>query len=103
VAVAECCIWGGRGARVTLPDTGVSPSHALFGEGPGRVVASCASDAYAQVEALAREAGVLIARLGAIGGDGCELRVATATARASVSSFRDAYENGLPSALSAGA
>ncbi len=102
VALAECCIWGGRGARVTLPDTGVSPSQALFSEGPGRVVASCAPDAYAGIEALAREAGVPITRLGVTGGDACELHAASAMARASVSSLRDAYEGGLPAALTEG-
>jgi len=88
--------------QVTLPDTGVSPSQALFGEGPGRVVASCAPNAYTEIESLACGAAVPLVRLGATGGDACELRVATVTARTSVSSLRDAYEGGLPTALSIG-
>jgi phosphoribosylformylglycinamidine synthase II len=101
VALAECSIWSGRGARITLPDADPSPSLALFGEGSGRVIASCAPTVYARVEVAAREAGVPLARLGAVGGDTLYLTSATATAtvRLPVSSLRDAYEGGLPAAL----
>ena len=50
VAVAEMCIWGGRGARLRLP-VGDSPAVALFGESPSRIVCEVLAAARAGVRA----------------------------------------------------
>jgi phosphoribosylformylglycinamidine synthase len=68
VALAECVITGGRGAKVALPAaTAVAPG-ALFGEDPSRVVVSCEPGKVAQVRALAEQYGVPCVALGSVGG-----------------------------------
>jgi phosphoribosylformylglycinamidine synthase subunit PurL len=60
VALAECCIAGGRGAAI---DFGAPADEALlFGEGPGAFVVSGPRDALARFGAAAKF-------LGTIGGD----------------------------------
>jgi phosphoribosylformylglycinamidine synthase len=63
VALAECCIAGGRGAEVRLE----GGEDALFGEGPGAFVVSGPHDAFTAFGAAARIVGM-------VGGD--ELRIA---------------------------
>jgi phosphoribosylformylglycinamidine synthase len=53
VALAECCIAGGRGARVELDED----EAALFGEGPGAFVVSGPASAFAAFGAAARVIG----------------------------------------------
>jgi phosphoribosylformylglycinamidine synthase len=65
VALAECCIAGGRGAEVSID----AAEHALFGEGPGAFVVSGAPDAFAAF-------GAAVTVIGVVGGD--ELRIAGA-------------------------
>ena len=66
-ALAECCIEGGLGARVSLsgPDTPDPSEAALFGEGPGGVIVAGPREV---VEAL--EGAVVI---GEVGGDSLEI------------------------------
>jgi phosphoribosylformylglycinamidine synthase subunit PurL len=40
VALAECCVAGGRGAEIALRPDGSSPAEVLFGEGIGRIIIS---------------------------------------------------------------
>jgi phosphoribosylformylglycinamidine synthase len=85
VALAECCIEGGLGARIELP---VADDVALFGEGPGGVVVSGPPSA---VRALAG------ARLiGEVTGD--QLQIVGAAA-IPVARLRDVYEGAIPAAL----
>jgi phosphoribosylformylglycinamidine synthase subunit PurL len=85
VAIAECCIEGGRGARIELPSTPAEVG--LFGEGPGGVVIAGPSQAVAAVPG---------ARLiGAVGGDDLEVVGALALP---VGRLRDAYEGAIPRA-----
>jgi phosphoribosylformylglycinamidine synthase len=84
-AVAECCIEGGVGARVTLDD---AAEAALFGEGPGGVIVAGPRD---QVESL--DGAVVI---GDVGGDVLEIDGALTVP---VAELRAAYEGALPSAF----
>ena len=85
VALAECCIEGGVGARLTLPSTDES---ALFGEGPGGAVIAGPPEAVREVPG---------ARLiGEVGGDALEIAGAV---RVSIAALRDAYEGAIPAAF----
>ena len=83
-ALAECCIEGGLGARVSL-DEG---DAALFGEGPGGVIVAGPREA---VEAL--EAAVVI---GEVGGEALEIEGALSVP---VTELRACYEGAIPAAL----
>jgi phosphoribosylformylglycinamidine (FGAM) synthase-like enzyme len=66
VALAECCLAGGRGATVVLPDVEADPLTHLFGEGVGRFVVSGAPAAIAGL-------GELATPIATVGGDALEL------------------------------
>jgi phosphoribosylformylglycinamidine synthase II len=84
VALAECCIEGGLGARV---DGLGSDEAALFGEGPGGVVVA------GPPEAVAAIPGARV--IGEVGGDSLEL----AGASISVERLREAYDGAIPAAF----
>jgi phosphoribosylformylglycinamidine synthase len=69
-ALAECCLRGGRGARVRLVG---DPFLALFAESAGRALLSVRTDRLATVETLAAAHGVPLQVLGAVGGASLEL------------------------------
>ena len=87
VALAECCIEGGVGARLELADL---DEHRLFGEGPGGVVIA------GPQEAVRRVPGAVV--IGSVAGD--SLNVGNAIA-VSVDELRDAYESAIPAAFAA--
>jgi phosphoribosylformylglycinamidine synthase II len=110
VALAECCIASGveggaltaapppfLGAAVRLPASALRPDVALFGEGPSRVVVTCAPDA---ADALAELAsGLPFAALGTVGGDRLQIAVqGSATIDLPVAELRRAFES-LPQRL----
>jgi phosphoribosylformylglycinamidine synthase subunit PurL len=66
VALAECCLRGQAGARVSLPG---DPFTMLFSESPARVVAEVAPGAAATLAALCQRHGVPLTDLGTVGGD----------------------------------
>ncbi len=76
VALAECCLAGGLGARVELPavDGGEPAAVALFGEGPGGFLLS-------GKEASLRQLGerVPVRLIGVVGGERLEARAGEAT------------------------
>jgi phosphoribosylformylglycinamidine synthase len=85
-ALAECCIAGGMGARVTL-----EPGEAaLFGEGPGGVIVAGPRDV---VESL--EGAVVI---GEVGGESLEIEGALTVP---LTELRTAYEDAIPAAFAA--
>ena len=84
VALAECCIEGGLGARIALDDAGET---ALFGEGAGGVVIAGPPEAVAAVPGART--------IGSVGGDALEL----AGTRMAVAALRDAYEGAIPAAF----
>jgi phosphoribosylformylglycinamidine synthase II len=90
VALAECCIAGGLGARVELPD--------LFGEGAGGVIVSGSSDAIQRLSEIASEHGFL--RLGEVGGDRLVATASTATLSVPVVDLATAFETGIPAKFS---
>jgi phosphoribosylformylglycinamidine synthase subunit PurL len=73
VALAESAIAGGIGFTVAVPvSDGLPPHIALFSESASRAVVSAREGREADVERLAAEAGVPIARLGFTGGQALE-------------------------------
>ncbi len=113
VALAEMCIWGGRGAQLRL-GVGDSPAVALFGESPSRLVSEVLPRHVPAFELLARQYGVDTETLGVIGGHrlvielGGEGATGAAEERGSriadalevaVDDLRHAWEHGLPRAL----
>jgi phosphoribosylformylglycinamidine synthase len=90
VALAECCIAGGIGARVELPD--------LFGEGPGGVVVSGPLASIHKLEEMAAESGFL--RLGEVGGDRLAATGPAATLSVPVVDLATAFETGIPAKFS---
>jgi phosphoribosylformylglycinamidine synthase subunit PurL len=87
VALAECCIEGGIGARVALPS---DDDTALFGEAPGGVVVAGPRDAVDQVP------GAQV--IGEVGSDALEI---VGALRVPVAELRDAYEGAIPAAFAA--
>jgi phosphoribosylformylglycinamidine synthase len=113
VAVAEMCIWGGRGATLRLP-VGDSPAVALFGESPSRLVVEVAPRHAPAFELLARRHGLHVEAIGTTGGArlwiGLAGEGATGAAEergsrvadaldVAVADLRHAWEHGLPRAL----
>jgi len=68
VALAEAAMWSGLGARVRLPISS-SPAVDLFGESPSRLILSATHRHAPAVELLARQHGLAIETIGAVGGD----------------------------------
>jgi phosphoribosylformylglycinamidine synthase II len=84
-ALAECCIEGGIGARIALPDASDS---ALFGEGSGAVLIAGPPDAVAAVP------GTRV--IGQAGGPALEIEAALTLP---VADLRAAYEGAIPAAF----
>jgi phosphoribosylformylglycinamidine synthase subunit PurL len=85
-ALAECCIAGDLGARVSLE----AGDLALFGEGPGGVIVAGPREA---VEALE---GAIV--LGEVGGDSLEVE---GVLRVPLGELRTTHEDSIPSAFAA--
>ncbi len=113
VALAEMCIWGGRGARLRLP-VGDSPAVALFGESPSRILCEVLPAHAGIFEQLAVSYRLPVASLGTTGGDRFQIDLAgegatgAAEERGSriadaidvpVADLRHAWEHGLSRAL----
>jgi phosphoribosylformylglycinamidine synthase subunit PurL len=67
VAIAESCIAGRVGAKITLPDR-VS-AETLFGEAPSRVVVTVSEEQSAAARQRLEAAGIPVAELGDVRGD----------------------------------
>ena len=113
VALAECAIWSGLGARLRLL-VGGSPAVELFGESPSRLVLTTRPRHAPALGLLARQHGLPVEDLGVVGGDrlvidlagqgatgaaeGRGSRVADAVDVA-LADLAHAWEHGLPRAL----
>ena len=98
VALAECCLAGDTGLDAADVHLGGRLDAALFGEAQSRfVVAVRDGETRDALEALAEEAGVMVAHLGTARGD----RLQLGPVDASIEALREAYEGGLPRALGA--
>jgi phosphoribosylformylglycinamidine synthase len=81
VTLAECCFDTGLGADVDVPavDAAVTPfadTATLFGESASRAVVSVDNGRTAELEALAKEAGVPVAVIGRVGGSRIHVAIA---------------------------
>ena len=81
VTLAECCFDTGLGADVDVPavDAAVTPfadTGTLFGESASRAVVSVDNGRTAELEALAKEAGVPVAVIGRVGGSRIHVAIA---------------------------
>ena len=80
VTLAECCFGSTMGATADIPEVAVAAGHgdvaALFGESASRVLVSVDAGRTAEVQALARDAGVPAAVIGRVGGDRIRIAVA---------------------------
>jgi phosphoribosylformylglycinamidine synthase len=113
VALAECSMWGGIGAKVRIALV-ASPAVALFGESPSRIVVSCKAGHAPALELLARQFGLPVESIGSVGGDSLVIestgagpmgaaeergsRVADAL-EVPLADLRHAWDYGLPRAL----
>jgi phosphoribosylformylglycinamidine (FGAM) synthase-like enzyme len=89
VAIAECCIEGGLGARIELPPSADEATH--FGEGPGGVVVA------GPPEAVAAVPGAQV--IGSVGGSDLAIEGALSLP---LGRLREAYEGAIPSAYLGG-
>ena len=74
VAVAECAIWGGLGADLTVA-VALAPAVALFGESPTRAVVTISAERWNELARLASGMRVACRRLGTVGGDRLRIRL----------------------------
>jgi phosphoribosylformylglycinamidine synthase len=79
VALAECAIWSGLGATVRLAHVG-SPAVGLYGESPSRLVVTSRPAHAAALVLLARQHGLPVEPIGAVGGDRLVIEATSATA-----------------------
>jgi phosphoribosylformylglycinamidine synthase len=89
VALAEAC--AATGAAVRIPFAWPK-DRVLFGEEPGRVLVSLPVTRFPALEALARERGAPMVRLGAVGGDQLEAQAALSVALEELLAARAAGE-----------
>jgi phosphoribosylformylglycinamidine synthase II len=92
VALAECCIAGGLGARVDVTGLGADAELLLFGEGPGGVVLAGPRDA------LERLPGATV--IGEVAGDQLEFASPAGSLRIEVERAREVYERTIPDLMS---
>jgi phosphoribosylformylglycinamidine synthase II len=93
VALAECCLAGGLGARVGWSGTGdLLPE--LFGEGPGGFVVSGPADRLEAFLAVTR-----VVMLGEVGGERLQIEVAGQSPAWTLDELRAAHEGGLAAVL----
>jgi phosphoribosylformylglycinamidine synthase len=85
VALAECCVSGAAGCRVSLPG---DPFTMLFSESPARVLAEVAPGAEAALAALCARHAVPLADLGTVGGDRLEVTGCFSVARDDLAAAR---------------
>jgi phosphoribosylformylglycinamidine synthase subunit PurL len=99
VAVAESAIAGGIGAGVAIPSERRA-DEAMFGEGGGRVVASCSPAHVADIMALAGD-GVDVMQIGVVGGDDVVVDAGGSVARVPLRDLARVWEGSIPEALEA--
>ncbi len=95
VALAECCILGGRGAVIKMDDP-IRTDALLFGETQSRVVVSVPPENRAKVAALCRKLGVRCTRIGQVKGKSL---VINDWVRASVAGLARLHAQAIPRAV----
>jgi phosphoribosylformylglycinamidine synthase II len=100
VALVECALPAGIGARVNLAGKGLPPEFRLFGEDASRVLLSCDPAHLPRIKQVAEDFGVKADVLGETGGGRVEITINDQPAiSASVEELRAAYEGALEKAL----
>ncbi|MGA9352846.1 MAG: phosphoribosylformylglycinamidine synthase subunit PurL [Terriglobales bacterium] len=100
VALVECALPAGIGARVNLAGKGLPPEFRLFGEDASRVLLSCDPVHLPRIKQVAEDFGVKADTLGETGGERLEITIDDQPAiSASVEELREAYEGALEKAL----
>ena len=101
VALAESALAGGLGAELRVAP-GRRDDEVLFGEGGGRILVSARPEDADRLAALSAEpgAGAHRAPCGTVGGADVVIHVGEREVRLPLDAARDAYEGGLPEALS---
>jgi phosphoribosylformylglycinamidine synthase len=117
VALAEGAMWGDLGATVRVP-TSMSPAVELFGESPSRLVVTATHRRAPALTLLARQHGLPIETLGAVGGDRLTIQLVDSSSTGAseergstitdlldvhLTALRHAWDNGLTRALGWGA
>ena len=88
------------GAEADLPiGSGERPEEALFGEGGGRILLEVDEGTVAEVERLAREAGVGCRAVGKTGGKTLRVKCGVEDVRWEVCDLKKLFEESLPLAL----
>ncbi len=113
VALAECAMWGGVGARLSLR-VSAEPAVELFGESPSRIVVTVRPADLPRLAALAAEHGIPLEPLGEVGGDRLQIELVGGGAAGAaeerganvadaldcaLAALRHAWEQALPRAL----
>ena len=100
VALVECALPAGIGARVNLAGQRLAPEFRLFGEDASRVLLSCDPAHLARIKQVAEDFEVSLDVLGEAGGEWVEIRIGNQSAiSASVEELRSSYEGALEKAL----
>ena len=103
VALAECCVAGGIGARLDLSRVPGRVSGrqdlTLFGEGPTRVLVSVPLEQVENLRSRLQQLGVPSVRLGSVGGEALSLEIGGEELEVSLAALADAYRHGIPRAL----
>ncbi|TDA67471.1 MAG: phosphoribosylformylglycinamidine synthase subunit PurL [Clostridia bacterium] len=100
VALAECCLAGGRGARVKVTSSG-SLAALLFGEGQGRAVVSLPEANWPRLEELCQGQGLSVQVLGRVGGGALEIKAGDRVlVQVPVEELRTRWEGAIPCLMS---
>jgi phosphoribosylformylglycinamidine (FGAM) synthase-like enzyme len=95
-ALAECCIFGGAGAQVSLPDgSGLGAREWLFAESQSRIVLSAAQSRVGAIRQEAERLGVPFVEIGRVGGDSLLISAGGRNMDVSVAELYAAYEGTL--------
>jgi phosphoribosylformylglycinamidine (FGAM) synthase-like enzyme len=92
VALAECCIAGGRGARVDVTAFGADAETTLFGEGPGGVLVAGPREAIEAIDGARA--------IGEVGGEVLEFASPAGSLVIEVERARELYERAIPARMS---
>ncbi|MCX8007311.1 MAG: AIR synthase-related protein [Coriobacteriia bacterium] len=92
IALAECCLAGGIGASVFLPDD-LAPAVSLFSETQSRIVVTCAPERADALVAICDAHQVPFSVIGTVGGDALTFNDEI---RFPLGRLREAYEGTLP-------
>jgi phosphoribosylformylglycinamidine synthase len=102
VALVECALGAGVGAKINLAGHELGSEYSLFGEDASRVIISCDPAKLARIQQVAADFEISADVLGETGGDQVEIEIAgQRVLSAGIEELRAAYEGALEKALTA--